>query len=97
VDRGDHAEVSVQDTGIGIPPDKLDRIFERFYQVDGSTRRRFGGMGLGLAIVKRIVEAHGGRVWAESELGKGSTFYFTIPKPPSAISDELLEFLFGES
>lgn len=96
-DLEDHALVSVQDTGIGIPPDKLERIFERFYQVDGSTRRRFGGMGLGLAIVKRIVEAHGGRVWAESELGKGSTFHFTIPKPPTAPSDELLGFLFGES
>ncbi len=95
-DHGDHVLVSVQDTGIGIPPDKLDRIFDRFYQVDGSTKRRFGGMGLGLAIVKRIVEAHGGRVWAESELGKGSTFYFTIPKPSAAASDALLEFLFGE-
>ena len=96
VDAGDHVLVSVRDTGIGIPPDKLDRIFERFYQVDGSTKRRFGGMGLGLAIVKRIVEAHGGRVWAESELGKGSTFYFTVPKPPAAATDALLEFLFGE-
>lgn len=96
-DLEDSVQVSVQDTGIGIPPDKLERIFERFYQVDGSTRRRFGGMGLGLAIVKRIVEAHGGRVWAESELGKGSTFYFTIPKPPTTAPDELLEFLFGES
>ncbi|WP_376792986.1 GAF domain-containing protein [Thermoflexus sp.] len=96
LDQEDHVQVSVQDTGIGIPPDKLERIFERFYQVDGSTKRRFGGMGLGLAIVKRIVEAHGGRVWAESELGKGSTFYFTIPKPPTVASDELLEFLFGE-
>ena len=96
-DLEDSVQVSVQDTGIGIPPDKLERIFERFYQVDGSTRRRFGGMGLGLAIVKRIVEAHGGRVWAESELGKGSTFYFTIPKPPTTAHDELLEFLFGES
>lgn len=97
LDLGDHVQVSVQDTGIGIPSDKLERIFERFYQVDGSTKRRFGGMGLGLAIVKRIVEAHGGRVWAESELGKGSTFYFTIPKPPIMASDELLDFLFGES
>ncbi len=96
-DLEDCVQVSVQDTGIGIPPDKLERIFERFYQVDGSTKRRFGGMGLGLAIVKRIVEAHGGRVWAESELGKGSTFYFTIPKPPTVAPDELLEFLFGES
>ncbi|MCS7350141.1 MAG: GAF domain-containing protein [Anaerolineae bacterium] len=97
LDMEEYVQVSVQDTGIGIPPDKLERIFERFYQVDGSTRRRFGGMGLGLAIVKRIVEAHGGQVWAESELGKGSTFYFTLPKPPTVAPDELLEFLFGES
>ncbi len=95
-DLEDRVQVSVQDTGIGIPSDKLERIFERFYQVDGSTKRRFGGMGLGLAIVKRIVEAHGGQVWVESELGKGSTFYFTIPKPPAAAPDALLEFLFGE-
>ena len=70
---------SIADTGIGIPREQLNRIFERFYQVDGSATRRFGGAGVGLAIVKRIVEAHGGRIWAESELGKGSTFYFTIP------------------
>jgi len=72
--------VQVSDQGIGIPADKLDRIFDRFYQVDGSSTRRFGGTGLGLAIVKRIVEAHGGRVWVTSQEGKGSTFYFTIPK-----------------
>ncbi len=80
-DAGDVLEASISDTGIGIPEGELEKIFERFYQVDGSTTRRFGGTGLGLAIVKRIVEAHGGRVWAESELGRGSTFFFTLPKP----------------
>lgn len=79
-DVGDYIQAEVEDTGIGIPGDKLDKIFERFYQVDSSSRRRFGGMGLGLAIVKNIVEAHGGKVWAKSQLGKGSTFYFVIPK-----------------
>ncbi len=69
----------VEDEGIGIPEDKLARIFDRFFQVDGSMTRRFGGAGLGLAIVKEIVEAHGGRIWAKSELGRGSAFYFTLP------------------
>jgi signal transduction histidine kinase len=73
-------QASVSDTGIGIPADQLDRIFERFYQVDGSATRKFGGAGLGLAIVQRIIEAHGGRIWVESELGRGSTFSFTLPK-----------------
>ena len=76
---GDWVRVEVIDTGIGIAPDKHDSVFERFYQVDGSARRRFGGAGLGLAIVKRIVEAHGGEVGVESDLGVGSTFYFTLP------------------
>ena len=79
-DAGSMVQASVSDQGIGIPKDQQDRIFERFYQVDGSARRRFSGAGLGLAIVKRIVETHGGRVWVESEPGKGSTFYFTTPK-----------------
>ncbi len=79
-DVGEYVQAEVEDTGIGIPEDKLDKIFERFYQVDSSAKRQFGGMGLGLAIVKGIVEAHGGKVWAKSQLGKGSTFYFVIPK-----------------
>ena len=68
---------SVQDSGIGIAPADLPRIFERFYKVDRS--RASSGTGLGLAIARHLVEAHGGQIWAESELGQGSTFYFTIP------------------
>jgi signal transduction histidine kinase len=79
-DVGTMMQASVSDQGIGIPRDQQERIFERFYQIDGSTRRRFGGAGMGLAIVKQILEAHDGQVWVESEPGKGSTFYVTIPK-----------------
>jgi len=71
--------VSVVDEGIGMPAEKHQRIFERFYQIDGSSRRRFGGTGIGLAIVKRIIDAHDGRIWVESELNKGSSFLFTLP------------------
>ena len=71
----------ITDHGIGIPAEELERIFDRFYQVDGSTTRAYVGAGLGLAIVKRIVEAHNGHIWVESEPQRGSTFYFTIPKP----------------
>ncbi|MBN1659743.1 MAG: GAF domain-containing protein [Anaerolineae bacterium] len=77
--EGESVRVEVADTGIGIPKDQLARIFERFYQVDGTTTRRVGGTGLGLAIVKQIVENHGGQVGVESELNKGSVFYFTLP------------------
>jgi two-component system sensor histidine kinase ChiS len=71
--------VSVSDTGIGIPADKTGRIFETFEQADGSTTRAYGGTGLGLAITKKLIELHGGRVWVETEQGKGSRFLFTIP------------------
>lgn len=71
--------VSVVDEGIGMPAEKHQRIFERFYQIDGSSRRRFGGTGIGLAIVKRIIDAHEGKIWVESELNKGSAFFFTLP------------------
>ncbi|MCD6290889.1 MAG: response regulator [Anaerolineae bacterium] len=69
----------VADTGVGIAPEDIPRIFEEFRQADGSTRRRHGGAGLGLAISKRFVEMHGGRIWVKSEVGKGSTFYFSLP------------------
>jgi signal transduction histidine kinase len=70
----------VEDTGMGIPASQLGRIFDRFYQANGTSTRRFRGTGLGLAIVKEIVEAHRGTLGVESEEGKGSLFFFTIPK-----------------
>jgi len=76
---GDMLSVSVKDTGIGIPKEFLDVIFEKFYQVEGSLHRSVGGTGLGLAITKRLIEAHQGKIYVESEVGKGSTFTFTLP------------------
>jgi two-component system, OmpR family, phosphate regulon sensor histidine kinase PhoR len=73
-------QLFVRDDGPGIPPEFLDRVFERFYRVDKARSRDQGGTGLGLSIVKHIVQAHGGEVRVESELGKGATFLFTLPK-----------------
>lgn len=80
-----YVEVSLTDTGIGIPADKIPRIFDKFYQVDGSSTRSYGGTGLGLALVKQIMDAHGTRVMVESRPGVGSTFRFRLPiAPPHA-------------
>ncbi len=77
---GNEARFSVKDTGIGIPPEHIPHIFDRFYRVDKSRSRARGGSGIGLTIAKHLVEAHGGKIWAESEGdGKGSTFIFTLP------------------
>jgi hypothetical protein len=73
-------KVIVSDTGIGIPKDHLSKIFRKFYQVNGSTKRKYPGAGLGLSIAQTIVEKHGGKIWAESEVNKGSKFIFEIPK-----------------
>ncbi|MGH2582840.1 MAG: GAF domain-containing protein [Anaerolineales bacterium] len=71
--------VEVKDTGIGIPKEEISRIFERFYQVDGSSTRKYGGTGLGLALIKEIMDLHGGQITVESEVGKGSTFRLDFP------------------
>jgi PAS domain S-box-containing protein len=75
----DEIKISINDTGIGIPDDKLERIFDRFYQVDSSSSRKYGGFGLGLSICKTIIEKHNGLIWAESN-GNGSTFNIVLPK-----------------
>jgi signal transduction histidine kinase len=72
--------IVVQDTGVGIPQDQLERVFEEFHQVEDHMTRRHGGMGLGLSIARALVDAHGGRLWAESDgPGRGSTFYISLP------------------
>lgn len=76
---GRHAEIKIEDSGIGIPPEAVDRIFERFYRVDKARTSDSGGTGLGLSIVKHLVEAHGGKVRCDSIPGKGSAFSFTLP------------------
>lgn len=73
---------SVRDEGRGIPPEKLDRIFGRFEQVEAGDATHHGGTGLGLAIARALTQQHGGRIWVESEVGRGSAFYFTIPEAP---------------
>ncbi len=86
----DHVvQVSIADTGPGIPADDLPHLFQKFYRVDNSATRTIGGTGLGLFICRKIVELYSGRIWATSELGKGSTFYIHLPRLPSAKAAEL--------
>lgn len=74
----------IQDTGIGIPKEKQAAIFQAFEQADGSTAREYGGTGLGLSITKQLIELHGGKIWLESDSGKGSSFFFSLPKADAA-------------
>lgn len=84
-------EISVEDTGIGMPVEELDRVFDKFHQISGSLTRKTGGTGLGLPITKRLIEAHKGEIWVESKVGKGSKFTFTLPQysPERALKDYL--------
>jgi signal transduction histidine kinase len=77
-------EVRVSDTGVGIPPEEIDRIFDKFYQSPHHQGQQERGTGLGLAIARHIVAAHGGRLWVESQLAKGSTFILLLPAPDDA-------------
>ncbi len=95
---GPMLQVTIRDEGIGIPSEEYDKIFRQFYQIDGSMTRHFGGMGLGLAIVQKVVQAHGGKVWVDSEVNKGTSIHFTVPKsttdPSSSASNKSL-FVFN--
>jgi two-component system phosphate regulon sensor histidine kinase PhoR len=85
-----YVEISVTDDGPGIPPQAIERVFERFYRVDKARSREQGGTGLGLSIVKHIVQNHGGRAWANSQLGQGTTFFFTLPQDSGSLQQLLL-------
>ena len=79
-ERGtDFIEISVTDTGIGIKPEDMDKLFKEFSQLETAYEKKHQGTGLGLALTKKLVELHGGRIWVESEFGKGSRFSFVIP------------------
>jgi signal transduction histidine kinase/putative methionine-R-sulfoxide reductase with GAF domain len=88
-ERDDFYQVDVKDTGVGIPQVELPRIFDKFYQVEEHMTRSVGGLGLGLSIAKRAVELHGGEIWAESVLGQGSSFSFTLPQAERGVPDWL--------
>ncbi|NEP87582.1 MAG: response regulator [Okeania sp. SIO2C2] len=87
IEQSQQLTIAVSDTGIGIPADRLDRIFNSFEQAEGSTARKYGGTGLGLAVTKQLVELHGGHIWVESEVGVGSRFYFTLPISQESVAE----------
>ncbi len=87
IQKCEHIEIAVCDTGIGIPEDKLERIFESFEQGEGSTARKYGGTGLGLAVTKQLVELHGGKIWVQSSVGIGSRFMFALPISEEPLGD----------
>jgi signal transduction histidine kinase len=74
------AQIQIQDSGVGIPPEDIPHLFQKFYRVDNSSTRTVGGTGLGLFICKKIVELYNGRIWLESEFNKGSTFFINLPR-----------------
>jgi two-component system sensor histidine kinase VicK len=76
---GDYVQVCVSDQGMGIPKDDLDRVFDKFVQIETTLSREVGGSGLGLSIAKEIISAHKGMIWCSSELNKGANFYFVLP------------------
>ncbi|MEK7852970.1 MAG: HAMP domain-containing sensor histidine kinase, partial [Planctomycetota bacterium] len=84
---GGFVQIAVSDTGIGIKPADMDKLFEAFRQVDGSYARPYEGTGLGLALTKRLIELHGGKIYAKSEYGKGSAFTFTLPLKPPGVAE----------
>ena len=77
--KSNEVEVSVQDEGIGAKPEDLQKLFDRYYRVESEDTRHIAGFGIGLYVSSEIIRQHNGRIWAESELGKGSTFYFSLP------------------
>jgi signal transduction histidine kinase len=76
---GDNVEISITDGGIGIKPEDIEKLFQKFQQINPEISGKYGGTGLGLAICKQIVELHGGRIWASSKYGEGTRFIFTLP------------------
>lgn len=84
-------QMAVSDQGMGIPKEHLDKVFDRFHRIDNRDTRKVGGTGIGLYLVKHLVEAHGGTIWVESEVGKGSSFIFTLPKCPPQFEAEMAE------
>ena len=90
-------QMAVADQGMGIPKEHLDKVFDRFHRIDNRDTRKVGGTGIGLYLVKHLVEAHGGKIWVESEVGKGSTFIFELPKCPPQFEAEQAELAGGGS